>query len=165
MSNNVRHTIAKWIFKESRGFDELPPEDSTIIYAKALLICASGDGEVAPAEKDWIMGLTAARGVSDSKLEELKNYPATDSLEQVITSNDIISEYAKHAIIYDAIVACSADGEYQEGEKAAVRKAATLIGVSEDVVQQLEELYAEEKKLFERKIQLFYPKGHPSFKQ
>ncbi|MEG3897200.1 MULTISPECIES: hypothetical protein [unclassified Microcoleus] len=161
MSNNVRHTIAKWIFKESRGFDELPPEDSTIIYAKALLICASGDGEVAPAEKDWIMGLTAARGVSDSKLEELKNYPATDSLEQVITSNDIISEYAKHAIIYDAIVACSADGEYQEGEKAAVRKAATLIGVSEDVVQQLEELYAEEKKLFDRKIQLFYPKGHP----
>lgn len=161
MSNNVRHTIAKWIFKQSRGFDELPPEDSTITYAKALLICASGDGEVSPAEKNWILGLTAAKGASDSDLEELKNYPATDSLEQVIASNDHISGNARHAIIYDAIGACSADGAYQEGEKAAVRKAATLIGVSEDVVQQLEELYAEEKKLFDRKIQLFYPKGHP----
>lgn len=164
MSNNVRHTIAKWIFKQSRGFEELPPEDATIVYAKALLICANGDGELAPSERDWIIGLTAARGASDSKLEELKNYPGTDSLEQLITSNPFISEYAKHAIIYDAIVACSADGEYKEGEKAVVRKAASLIGVSEDLVHQLEEIYAEEKKLFDRKIQLFYPKGHPSLK-
>ncbi len=161
MSYNVREIIAKWIFKQLRDFDNVPPKEAIIVYAKALLVCANGDGNLAPAEKDWIIGLTATRGASDAELEELMNYPATDSIEQVIASNQIIFEYAKRAIIYDAIVACSADNEYSEGEKAVVHKAASLIGVSEDVVGQLEEIYTEEKTLFNRKIQLLLPDGHP----
>jgi len=161
MPINVREIIAKWIFKQLRGFDNVPPREAIIVYAKALLVCANGDGQLAPAEKDWIIGLTATRGASDEELEELINYPATDNIEQLICSNQIIFEYAKRAIIYDSIIACSADNEYSEGEKAVVHKAAALIDVPEDVVQQIEEIYLEEQELFKRKIKLLLPDSHP----
>nr|WP_246276595.1 hypothetical protein [Microcoleus asticus] len=66
-------------------------------------------------------------------------------------------------MIYDAIQASAADGEYAEGEKEVIREAASILGISEDAVKQLEELYEEEQKLFAKKIQLFFPKGKPQY--
>lgn len=161
MSNDARQIIAQWYFKQSRDFDTVPPESTTEIYGKALLICANGDGTLAQKERDHVIGVIAASGASEAILEELKNYAATDNLEEVIATDKSIFEKGKASMIYEAILTCSADGEYSEGEKALVSKAASLIGVSEDVVKQLEEICEEEKKLFKRKIQILYSTGKP----
>jgi tellurite resistance protein len=62
-------------------------------------------------------------------------------------------------LIYCAIQASGADGIYNEGEKAAIRNIASKLGISEDVVAQLEKLYQEEKELFDNKISLLFPDG------
>jgi hypothetical protein len=73
----------------------------------------------------------------------------------------MLSKYARRSIIYDAIATVSADAEYSEDEKAMVRKVASNMEISEDVVEQIEAIYTEEKKLFEQKIKVLYPEGHP----
>ncbi|NES22903.1 MAG: hypothetical protein F6K41_29290 [Symploca sp. SIO3E6] len=151
-----------WFFQDTFGWhlNELPPDNTYEALTKAMLICTKGDGVLSPEERDWIIGFSAVRGMSPSMVEELKNYEATEDLAEVInrTSQTI---KAKRAAIYFAIKACAADFEYHEGEQAAVRKMANLIGVSEDEVSQLEEMYFEEQKLREKRVQLLFPDGLP----
>lgn len=45
---------------------------------------------------------------------------------------------ARRAVVFDAIRACSADDEFSPGERATARKLAAALGVSDDVVEQLE---------------------------
>jgi uncharacterized tellurite resistance protein B-like protein len=161
MSDDARQIIAKWIYKQTLNFKEVPLKTVTHIYSKIVLLCANADGEITPGERDWIIGLAAAKGVSDSVIEEIKNYQATDNLEDLLSSVDMLSKYARRSIIYDAIATCSADAEYSEDEKAMVRKVASIMEISEDVVEQIEAIYIEEKKLFKKKIKVLYPEGHP----
>jgi len=163
MSTDVSSIIAKWAYKYFRDFDGVPPDSDKLTYAKALLICAKGDGELTAKERDWVIGFTALKGVPASVLEELKNYPATENLQEVLATSQSIFQTSTHNLIYDAIQASAADGEYAEGEKEAIREAASILGISEDAVKQLEELYEEEQKLFAKKIQLFFPKGKPQY--
>lgn len=163
MSTDVRQIIAKWSYKYFRDFDEVPPQNEQLTFAKALLVCANGDGKIAPEERDWVIGFTATKGASEETLEYLENYKATESLEEVLAASPTIFQTSKGNIIYDAIQACAADGEYAEEEKVLVRKAAAILGISENEVKQLEELYQEEKNLFKKKIQLMFPKGKPQF--
>ncbi|NER34882.1 MAG: hypothetical protein F6J93_12815 [Oscillatoria sp. SIO1A7] len=65
MSVNYREKIAQWAYKEFVDFDTIPPDSDVLAYTKALLICANGDGKLAPAEKNWGIGFTAAKGASD----------------------------------------------------------------------------------------------------
>jgi hypothetical protein len=73
-------------------------------------------------------------------IEKLKNYAADEDIEQVL-SKDSIADGATEALLYTAIEASAADGEYNDGEKASVRKIAAKLEVSEDVVKQLEAYY------------------------
>ncbi|MEH2005263.1 TerB family tellurite resistance protein [Nostoc sp.] len=161
MSSDVREMISKWAYKHFRDFDTVPPDNEILKYAKALLICANGDGTLTPEERNWVLGYFAIKGVSDSILSELKNYQPTESLQEVLDTNSTVAQKGTRFLIYDAIQTCAADGEYAEGEKAVIRKAASQLKVSEDVVKELEELYLEEKELFKRKIDLMFPNGKP----
>jgi len=64
-------------------------------------------------------------------------------------------------MLYDAIKACSADGEYSSGERETVTKMAAKLGVDAEIVKQLEEICAEEAKLREKRLALIYPTGTP----
>ncbi len=158
----VYKIVGLWFFQDTFGWhlSELPPNDTYEALTKAMLICAKGDGVLAPEERDWIIGFSAVRGMSLPLIEEMKNYEATEDIEQVISRTSQAIK-AKRAAIYYAIKACSADSEYHEGEQAYVRKMAGLIGVSEEEVSQLEAMYFEEKKLREKRVELLFPDGLP----
>lgn len=68
---------------------------------------------------------------------------------------------AQRDLLLTAIRACAADGELHEQEKAQIRKMASIIGVSEEIVEQLEELQKEELALREKRIKLLYPERSP----
>ena len=149
-----------WLFKEKFTFNEVPDFKSFDGYFKSLLICANGDGQLTAAERDWVIGYAAAYGASDLLIEELKSYAASEDFDQVVSQSKI-SDASRHYIIYDAIKACGADGEYSEPEQVTVIKMAAKLGISERVVNEIESIYLEEAKLFEKRLALIYPSGAP----
>ncbi len=159
-TDNTRKIIGDWVYKYTLNFKQ-PPQGAIEAFSKALLIAAKGVRVISQAERDWVVGLTAAKGASEKLIDELKNYAADEDIEQVL-SKDSIADGAREALLYTAIEASGADSEYNEGEKASVRKIAAKLGVSEDVVKKLEDLYQEERALFKKKIKTLYPNGNAS---
>jgi tellurite resistance protein len=151
-----------WLFKDIYNFSKLPSTEAYSGYLKSVLICANGDGTLAPEERDWVVGLAAAVGGSDSLVAELKSYQADEDIEQVISVASAANE-SRRFLVYDAIKACSADGQYSDRERATVTKMAAKLGISQDVVKQIEEIYVEEAQLRAKRLELMYPDGPPIF--
>ena len=149
-----------WLFQEKYTFGKLPSLEAYNGYLKSVLICANGDGRLAPEERDWVVGLASAFGAPDSLVEELKAYKADEDIEKVIGDAPEATG-SRLYLVYDAIKACSADGEYSDPERATVTKMATKLGISQDVVKQIEEICIEEAKLREKRLELMYPDGAP----
>ena len=63
---DIRKIIGEWVYKYTLNFKQLP-QGAIEAFAKALLIAAKGDSVISQAERDWVVGLTAAQGASDVK--------------------------------------------------------------------------------------------------
>jgi hypothetical protein len=149
-----------WLFKDHTSFDTLPTADVFESYMKAILICANGDGKLTSEERDWVIGYMAAFGAPDSLLDEMRSYKANDDIEAVISATPA-SDASRRFLVYDAIRACSADGAYSDPERATVIKMAAKLGISEDLVKQIEEVCLEQAKLRQKRLALMYPEGAP----
>ncbi len=152
-----------WLFKDKYTFSKLPSTEAYSGYLKSVLICANGDGTLAPEERDWVVGLAAAFGASDSLVAELKSYQADEDIEQVIGVAPPEANESRRFLVYDAIKACSADGQYSDLERATVTKMAAKLGISQDVVKQIEEICIAEAQLRAKRLELMYPEGLPIF--
>ena len=147
-----------WLFKEKYTFGKFPSPEAYDSYTKSILVCANGDGTLAPEERDWVVGLASAFGASDSLVEELKSYKADEDIEKTIGDAPEASGSRRY-LVYDAIMACSADGEYSDQERATITKMAAKLGISQDTVEQIEKICIEEIKLREKRVKLMYPEG------
>lgn len=158
----TRETIAKWYYNELWGWklDKICTGKERPTFLKALLIAANGDGILSSAEKKWVIGRAATGGAPDSLLKELEDYPADEDINDVVAGT-LATNKSKRAVVYFAIKASASDGQYNEQEKAAVRKSATAMGISEDVVKQIEDLYEREEQLKQERINLCFPEGDP----
>ncbi len=158
--SDIKKLGQSWIFNWFFGFNQVPTDEDCCIYMKSVLCCAKGDGILSPEEKDWAVGFCASWGVADWVIEELKAYEADEDLEEVIARSPQVS-IAQRDLLLTAIRACAADGEFHQEEKAKIRQMASIIGVSEEVVEQLEELQKEEFALREKRVKLLYPEKSP----
>lgn len=149
-----------WLFKEKYTFGKIPSLEAYNGYLKSILVCANGDSKLAPEERDWVVGFASAFGAPDSLVEELKSYKADEDIEKVIGDAPEATGSRRY-LVYDAIKACSADGEYNDQERATITKMAAKLGISQDVVEQIEEICIEEIKLREKRVKLMYPEGAP----
>ena len=138
-----------------------PPEREFEVFTKAVLICAKGDGVLAPEERTWIAGLAACYNTKNSEYEMAKTYQGDDELLQLIAKIPAINNSGRRAVIYIAIKACAADGEYHPDERASVHKLAKYLGIEEDEVTQIEEICTEEAKIREKRIAALFPEGIP----
>ncbi|AKT43754.1 hypothetical protein [Chondromyces crocatus] len=150
----------RWLFKDKANFGALPSDEAFDGYMKALLICANGDGTLAPEEREWAVGHAAALGATDKLVDELKTYKAEGDIEQIIGADHASSESRRY-LIYDAVRACSADGEYSDKERATVIKMGAKLGLSEELVREIEDICLEERRLREKRLKLLYPEGSP----
>ena len=149
-----------WLLKDKYTFREAAGSEDYDSYLKSILICANGDGTLAPEERDWVVGFASAYSASDSLVEELKSYKADEDIEKVI-GDDPEASGSRRYLVYDAIMACSADGEYSDQERVTVTKMAAKLGISQDIVEQIEKICIEEIKLREKRLKLMYPEGSP----
>ncbi|WP_221351031.1 tellurium resistance protein [Streptomyces beigongshangae] len=146
----------RWIFQDFWGFERAPGETDFSAYGKALLICANGDGELAPQERDYVVGLIAGMHGPDDVVEELKTYAGTDDLQTVLRGGKGAAE-SGGCLVYDTIRVCSADGTLASGELEKIHEAADTLGISRDAVQQMIEIDRQERELSERRLRLCYP--------
>jgi hypothetical protein len=156
----ARNLASRWFFKHEWGFKAVPPAEDYPAFGKALLVCVNGDGELTPPERDWVLGYLASKGATLRLLGELEEYAATDDIVNVVSKSHIVNR-ARRAIVFDAIRACSADGDFSPGERATVRKLGAALGVPADVIDQLEQAHLDEVKATTRRIHLVFPEGTP----
>ncbi|OKH53682.1 TerB family tellurite resistance protein, partial [Scytonema sp. HK-05] len=81
-------------------------------------------------------------------------------LAEVIARSPQVS-IAQRDIVLTAIWVCAADGELHEKEKIKIRQIASILGVEEEIVEQLEQLQQEESALQQKRIKLLYPEKSP----
>lgn len=151
----------RWFLYFDRGFEDKPTDLDYDSYCKSLLACANGDGTLTPEEREWVIGYCAASGGSDQPLEDLRRYPATDDIHVVMSKSAPVSSYGVRRLVLDALRASGADGDLNAGELKVIRRMASQLNISAHAVSRLEQLYAKEQALREKRIHLLFPDGNP----
>lgn len=156
---NMNQDGSLWLFNQLYGMNVIPPTEAQDVFIKAVLICAKGDGVISPEERDWVVRRAAA--LRNPSYELAKTYTADEDLLEVISKSSAVDKSGRRTIIYVAIQACAADGEYNSEEREKVHQMAKFLGIEEEVVNQIEQFCAEEAKMREQRISLIFPEGVP----
>jgi uncharacterized membrane protein YebE (DUF533 family) len=149
-----------WLFNETLSFKQVPPPMDYEAFGKLLLTCANGDGRISAAERAWVLGFLDAYGAPAQLLETLKTYAGTDDVAKLVASSPTVKMSATSAL-YDAVRACMADGDLAPGERAALEKAASALGIDASTVRDLIELHYEEEHLKNKRLRKIFPNGIP----
>lgn len=150
-----------WLLREMWGFPAGVPEDERLDYLKAIMACARAKGHLAKGEKDWVIGYGAACGAHQATVDALQAYEADEDIDDILSRNMPTAETWGRVAIFDAIRAAAADHEYDDEEMKAIRRLAKRIGVTDDVVADLEALNREEAALKRRRIELVFGEQVP----
>lgn len=152
-----RLATLRWLgwetFKVPPDILEASTVADSLAYAKAVMVCAAGDGEISTAERAWMVGYATTQGYPDELIEVVRTYDGSDGLAELVNSSPIM-RLTGRALVYDAIRACASDGELSDGERERILDAARKLGVPADVVAELERIVGEEEQLRERRYQV-----------
>lgn len=167
----VLHQALKFFLRNQLGATALPTapnldEQRKMLpllegFAKAMIICAAGDGKLAPQELEWILGFVANSGGTHELLEELRNLDPTALDPMQLLAQTERPGLFVHALVYHAIVASDADGVLEPGESQTIRAMAMVLGIPGDQIDALFALQAEERAFQRRKMTVLFPNGHP----
>lgn len=77
---------------------ELPVEfvqamtgETNLAYAKAVIVCAAGDGEISERERAWLVGYLISAGDCDAVVDEIRTYTGSDDLRDLLNSSEYMS--------------------------------------------------------------------------
>ena len=139
------------------------PSRLFVRLARALKIVLAADGDVNGAELNAYLETCRRFGAPDGLLDELRRFdPTTSSLEECFDGMDADSIPAR-SLLYDAIRIAKADGSYDRSERAAVTRAATLLGLEEEWVEKITALVDAEEALSRLRVALLLPPGLRAF--
>ncbi len=150
-----------WLLREMWDFPSGVPEDDRVDYLKAIMACAGAGGGLSEKEKAWVIGYGAACGAHQATVDALEGYDAQEDVVTILERNMPVANAWGRVAVFDAIRACGADGEYNDDERAAVRREASRLGISEEVVVALESLYRQEQELKRDRIALVFGQEVP----
>jgi tellurite resistance protein len=107
--------------------------------AKAIMIIASADGELSPAEWAALVGGFRAAQMPDAMLDELARFDGrTAKLEDYLTGDYKHLQAPARVMLYTAIWISGADGHYAAEERAMAARAAKILGIDDDLLASLE---------------------------
>ena len=151
------HTVEDHAFFWNYHYGMMPLKISPELmtnFSKAVLTIIGADGQVAPAERAHFLGLAHSVGAPAQMVEFLKTYdPKNGKLEDCLEGFG--NDNPARVMLYDAIQTARADGGYHPAEKAAVAKAARILGIDQTVVAQIEGLVEMEETLRKMRGALF----------
>jgi uncharacterized tellurite resistance protein B-like protein len=127
--------------------------------ARALKVVLAADGELHPAEINEYLDTCRRYGASDELLAEFRAFdPRSTSVDECFAGVAPDSVPYK-ALLYDAIRIAKADGSYARNERAAVRNAAKLLGISDDGVMDITALVDAEEAMRALRFSMLCPSG------
>ncbi|NEP82476.1 MAG: hypothetical protein F6K39_32625 [Okeania sp. SIO3B3] len=135
--------------KRTQGLSSAPFE-AYLNYGYALLAIAGADGDVPEAEMNWLINHQRMIGAPEEVLEKYKEFDYKNAkLEEVLPKikADVPSWSAPRTLLYHAIKMSRADKNYAKQEEEAVKKAAKLLGVEDDITLSLNILVEMEEKV------------------
>lgn len=146
-----------WRYDQFGSTMLMPPHLAPEI-GKAILIVASGDGDLSERERSWFFGMGKAFGVPNEVIEGVMKFdPRGETLETYLTP--AVKLYAR-VILYDALRCAASDG-FTEKERQMTRKAAKLLGVDASVVPWMESVLVLENHVRQARIELLSPDASP----
>ncbi|NER28267.1 MAG: hypothetical protein F6J89_11695 [Symploca sp. SIO1C4] len=127
-------------------------------YIKAVVAIASADGEAAQKEIDWFVEEQKLLGAPSDFIEEniIKFDGKNADIEQLLSGihYDFPLNF-RRCMLYQAIKMSRADGVYHDKEKAAVARAAQILGIDKSVVASLESLVEIEESADRLRLAIF----------
>ena len=126
--------------------------------AKAIMIIAAADGELAPAEWAALVGGFRAAQMPDAMLEELSRFDARQAkLEDYLSGDYKHLRAPGRVMLYTAIWISRADGHYAREERAMAARAARILGIDDDVLAALESHAEIEEVTAKARAALLFP--------
>ena len=96
--SKYRNDSLLWLLNYMVNFNSIPPAGDYLNYGKSLLICCKGDGNIAAAERAFVIGYFAAFGCPDDVLDTLATYDGTGDLKAILSSSSQLQMNSKAAI-------------------------------------------------------------------
>ena len=127
-------------------------------YGGALMAIAGADGDLAEAEFQWFIDEQEIILVeSEEYIETLRKFDWKNAnIEELLSGIRYdFSLNARRVLLYQAIKMSRADGIYHEEEKAAVARAAEVLGIERSVLVSLESLAEMEEASERLRLALF----------
>jgi uncharacterized tellurite resistance protein B-like protein len=132
--------------------------DVAVKYGGALMAIAGADGELAEKEFQWYVDEQELLTKNSAELiEALRKFDWKNaSIEEILggISYDFPVNF-RRVMLYQAIKMSRADQEYHEKEKAAVAKAAEILGLDRSTVVSLESVAEMEEATERLRLALF----------
>ena len=153
---DAHETGGLWLLRQMWGFPAGVPEDERLEYLRMIMACARADGTLAIGERDWVIGYGAACGAHQSTVDALESYDGDEDPAAIIDRNQPASASWARVAVFDAIRAASADHDYHDDEREAVRRLAARLGIDEAVVAELEAVHQAEEELKARRVALVF---------
>jgi uncharacterized tellurite resistance protein B-like protein len=147
MSNITDGLPASEFMKKNLGISEVPVE-AYLNYGYALLAIAGADGEVSEAEINWLLNHQRLVGAPEEVIEKYKTFGYKNAdLESLLSkiTVDVPTWSKSRSLLYHAIQMASADEDYSTEERKAVKKAAKLLKVEDDIALALNRLVQTEE--------------------
>lgn len=135
MSNAAQEVPASQYMKKTLGISEAPLE-AYLNYGYALLTIAGADGEVSAAEMNWLLNHQRMVGAPEELMEKYKTFDYKHAkLEDLLPkiTVDVSTWSSSRTLLYHAIQMARADDDYAAQEQNAVKKAAKLLNVEDDI--------------------------------
>ena len=147
MSNITDGIPASEFMKRNLGISEAPVE-AYLNYGYALLAIAGADGEVSEAELNWLLNHQRLVGAPEEVIEKYKTFDYKNAdLESLLSkiTVDVPTWSKSRSLLYHAIQMARADDDYSLEEQKAVKKAAKLPKVEDDIALALHRLIETEE--------------------
>ncbi len=149
MSNIQEVLPASEFLKNNLGISAIPTE-AYLNYGYALLAISGSDGEVSQAEFDWLVNHQRMAGAPEEVIAQYKTFEYKNAnLEAILEKISVdVSTWSKsRSLLYHAIQMARADENYSVEEQKAVKKAAKLLNVADDIALAMRRLVEVEEAI------------------
>jgi uncharacterized tellurite resistance protein B-like protein len=146
MTDATKTVPASQFMKQNLGISAAPLE-AYLNYGYALLAIAGADGEVSEREFEWLVNHQRTVGAPDEVIEKYKTFDYKNANLETLLDKitvDVPTWSKSRTLLYHAIQMASAD-DYSSEEQKAVKKAAKLLKVEDDIALALNRLVEAEE--------------------
>ncbi|MGH9229123.1 MAG: ATP-binding protein [Acidimicrobiales bacterium] len=132
-------------------YEQITEEDN-LLDAKAVLLCAGGNSQLTPREREWFIGYHTAAGSSERVIELIKTYDDADTIEGLMQLPGMSA--ICRGTLYETLRVCASDGPLTPEELDRLQQGADAMGIPRETFAELHQIVMTEQALRDRRYEL-----------